>query len=121
MLTWLPAHAGIVGNESIDKLVRGKKGGPSEKINLKQLHRILQTESAEERELIIIGEWCDSSSIRHYEKFTNIEQCYGKANILEGPCDTIATCIRLGYRKVWGEKKQNKKTRGANTNIQCLA
>ena len=94
-------------------------GAPPEKINLKQLRRILQKESAEERELAMIGEWRDSPSIKHYEKFVNIKHCYGKANILAGPCDRIAARIRLGYRKVW-ELNQEKTGRVNPEYSQCV-
>ena len=75
----MPSHVGITGNETADRLAKAgskKMGDPPEKINLKQQRRILQKESAEERELAMIGEWCDCPSIKHYEKFVNIKHCY---------------------------------------------
>ena len=67
----------------------------------------------------MIGELCDSPSIKHYEKFVNIKHCYGKENILAGPCDRIAARIRLGYRKVW-ELNQEKIGRANPEYSNCV-
>ena len=82
MFMWMPSHVGITGNETANRLAKAgskKMDAPPEKINLKQLRRILQKESAEERKLAMIGEWCDSPSIKHYEKFVNIKPCFWKS------------------------------------------
>ena len=87
-------------------------------INIRQLKWLMKQEINEERNLVMNSEWCESTSIKHYEHFVNIKHYYGKGKILAGACDRIAARIRLGYRKVW-ELNREKTGRANQEYAKC--